>query len=161
MLQTYRRRDLVSRGEWLATILGQLINDEKGAKEFLSAIADVWKEEDYWLPESVDGDRPDPGLLKAMGYRVGWHHGQPPETRALVIAFLLMSRHLPRIKDRQYMEEWGAPLSLKRYQKLDSVLRNLIEDKRRTRNPGMARAIEEWQDDLEAARFLWEDLKKS
>ena len=56
------------------------------------------------------------------------------------------------------MEQWGEPLSLQRYQKFVSVLRNLIDDKRRTGDPRLVRAITEWEQDLEVARFVWEEL---
>jgi hypothetical protein len=52
-----RSRDLVSRGEWLATILDRFNDNERGAQEILRAIADAWKEEDCSLPEDVDRGR--------------------------------------------------------------------------------------------------------
>ena len=78
----------------------------------------------------------------------------------LLISFLLSSPHLPRIKDKEYMKDWGEPLSLKRYKKFDRALRNLIEDKRRTGDPRMGRATEEWQEDLEVACLIWDEIKK-
>jgi hypothetical protein len=46
---------------------------------------------------------PDPGLLKAIGYRVSWHHGQPPMTRARVITFLMTSA-FSRLKGLEWRE---------------------------------------------------------
>jgi hypothetical protein len=62
---------------------------------------------------------------------------------------------LPPIKNRQCLEECGEPLSLKRYEKFVSALRNLIEDKRQLADPSMMKAIMEWED-LEIACILWE-----
>jgi len=72
-----------------ATILERQFEcDQEGAEELLSAIADVWEEKSYSLPEGSDWERPDPGLLKAIGYRVGWQRvGFKPTVRLLYNGF--------------------------------------------------------------------------
>jgi hypothetical protein len=94
------------RGLWLAQLLER---DCEKCRELLKEIQEqIFRTELLSLPPGGDSERPDPGLLKAVGYHVGWRFGQVPEMRQFIIAFILIAEHLPAIKDVEYMAEWGS-----------------------------------------------------
>ena len=114
-----------------------------------SLIADIQKE---WQRRRVcgdvirDDDRPEQGLLAALGYHVGHSDGRPAEFRRLVLK-LVLEGELPMIHSADYMAEWGEPNSSKRFEKLVRVLQNLVDGSRS--KPRSKLAVRQWSEDLE------------
>jgi len=97
--------------------------------------------------------RPNEGLLKTIGYKVG-KDGIPRERRRLILDRILKGK-IPFCGSKAYMVEWGAPSTRKRYNKLNTVINRLII---RNRNmPGIEKAILEWSEDLEYLRDKYKD----
>ena len=84
----------------------------------------------------VDFDRPDTGMLAALGYRVGQTQGRPPRARREILKFVLQGE-LPMVHSASYSEEWGEPGSFKRYRKSNRT------------KPNMRAAVRDWSEDLE------------
>lgn len=91
-------------------------------------------------------DRPEQGVLGALGYHVGHSQGKSSDTRRMVLKYVLEGE-LPMIHSVNYMNEWGEPNSLQRFEKLARVLANMIEGNQR--NPNSKLAVRQWREDLD------------
>lgn len=88
----------------------------------------------------IDFDRPEVGMLAALGYRVGHAEGRPPQFRREILKYVL-SGELPMVHSASYTEEWGEPGSSTRYSKLIRFLQNNVENNEA--KPGMKLAVKE------------------
>jgi hypothetical protein len=110
----------------------RLIVSNRNVDDAERLITDIQKE---WQRRRASGDavrdydRPEQGMLGALGYHVGHSQGQSTETRRLILKFVLEGE-LPMIHSANYTVEWGEPHSLTRLEKLGRVLENLIEGNR-------------------------------
>jgi hypothetical protein len=94
----------------------------------------------------VDYDRPERGLLAALGYHVGHNQGQSSEVRRLILKYVLEGE-LPMIHSAEYMKEWGEPNSSTRFQKLARFLGNMVEGNQA--KPNSQLAVKQWREDLD------------
>ena len=117
-------------------------------------------ERDEWFPwpSTVVSQRPTigklcsfdwrpQGMLSLLGYHVGetlpLHHS----IRESILEYAF-EHHLPPVGDMTYFDEWSAPGSARRLQKLANTLASFTRNAKR-RNPlTLARAIDEWELDL-------------
>lgn len=131
----------------LRSIVGnRRIND---AQQLITDIQNEWQRRRACGDAIPNFDRPEQGLLGALGYHVGQSHGAATEMRRLILKFVLEGE-LPMIHSASYMLEWGEPNSSKRFEKLVRVLENLIEGNRR--KPNSKLAVKQWSEDLEWLR---------
>jgi hypothetical protein len=86
----------------------------------------IWRSQISFLDPGVDRDRPDFGVLRTIGYRIGTY-GVDPEVRRWLLG-LLMNGQIPPVKDLGYVAEWGTPDSPRRYYKLMRTLQNLASN---------------------------------
>jgi hypothetical protein len=143
----YERMPPEDRGPYFRNLVIQFVSRGNAeAEKLIHRIFDIWIREAEQLPPGKDLDRPDPGLLKALGYSVA-RDGPSDSVRQLLLTFALSSPVLPPVKDRGYMAEWGEPNTIKRYSKLRRVLNFFIED--HSFDPRMQSAIARWNDDLD------------
>ncbi|WP_406853792.1 hypothetical protein ABEG18_14620 [Alsobacter sp. KACC 23698] len=152
-----RRMDPLERGDFLAITLARL-EAKPEASYVLNRIERVWRDEAYFLPPGFDRERPDPGLLKCLGYRVGRTQGQPAQIRIMIIFFLLSAETLPPVKDALYMGEWGDAWSRKRLDKFVRVQKRLIEEAAEDYRQDLA--IAEREEDIKVARWAWEQYNE-
>ncbi len=90
---------------------------------------------------------PDMGLLKYMGYQVGYN-GKDKISRTEILTNVFHSSHLPKVQSRAYMEEWGDAASSQRLHKIANSIASFAKNaKKRSKPPELA--IEEWEEDLE------------
>jgi hypothetical protein len=115
------------------------------AKETIIAIQEEWARRRALGDAFVDFDRPELGMLGALGYRVGQTDGRTPSVRKEIVRYVL-DGELPMVHSASYTEEWGEPGSAKRYSKLVRFLQNKIENNRN--NPSMKVAVSQWSEDL-------------
>jgi hypothetical protein len=119
-----------------------LIAKEKqveAAKAMIAAIQKEWERRRNVGDAFTDFDRPEVGMLAALGYRVGHTEGKPPRVRRLTLQFMLEGE-LPMVHSANYTEEWGEAGSFKRYRKLVRFLQNNIAN--------MKQAVKDWSEDL-------------
>lgn len=93
------------------------------------------------------------GFLSLVGYRVGRNEGLSLSYRQRILSEVFRS-HLPPVFPKEYIEEWGAPESSKRLQKMAETIAALTRNARR-RGSLMETAIKHWEKDLE---FLYYDF---
>src|SRR5690349_12305450 len=102
-LQTESYEQLLQR--FLNSI--RLIANMKNVENAQLLIADIQAE---WQRRRISGDavpdhdRPEQGVLGALGYHVGHSQGQPTGTRQLILKFLLEGE-LPMVHSASYMAE--------------------------------------------------------
>ena len=119
--------------------------DVDNARTLIAVIQKEWQRRRVCGDAICDDDRPEQGMLGALGYHVGHSQGQPAETR-LILKFVLEGE-LPMVHSANYMVEWGEPNSSKRFEKLVRVLQNLIDGNRS--KPRSKLAVGQWSEDLE------------
>ena len=93
---------------------------------------------------------PAEGVLSAFGYKVG-DFGIRDQNERLRILRLILRSELPPIKTPKYLREWGEPHSLKRENKLKSVLLALIHSAKQRRlatKNYYVNACKAWESDL-------------
>ena len=123
--------------------------------EKIIEIASHWSHTRATLDVGQDRNRPEFGVLRAIGYQVG-NEGVDPKIRHWLLEYA-MQGVLPPIKDRSYMEEWGEPESKKRFYKVKRVIEYLIEDHS---NPNIFdKALRDWQKDLDYLDKKWGYLR--
>jgi hypothetical protein len=116
------------------------------AKRLIVAIQQEWKRRRNH-GDAINGfERPETGMLAALGYHVGQMQGQLARTRREILKFVL-GGELPMVHSASYTDEWGEPNSPKRYWKLVRFLQNNIENNRT--NPTKKLAVRHWSEDFE------------
>jgi hypothetical protein len=89
------------------------------------------------------------GLLSYMGYHVGNTQGVVTGKRRKILTEVFCGP-VPPLFPRYYLEEWGVPSSAHRLRKLAETLASFIRNaKRRHNSDSLAKAIDQWTDDLE------------
>ena len=87
------------------------------------------------------------------------HQGQKTPIRRQILKHLL-ERQLPMVGSPAYTEEWGAPKSSKRYEKLTRVLESQLSNPGDINRPNMEKAIIELAEDLEWVQRTYAHLAK-
>jgi len=96
------------------------------------------------------------GMLSTLGYHVGTVQGEKTPIRRQILKYLL-ERQLPMVGSPAYTDEWGAPNSRERYQKLVRFLESFINSPQQQDN---AAAIIMWSEDLEWVQTTYAHLVK-
>ena len=115
------------------------------AKKMVSAIQEEWKRRRTLRDTFVCFDRPEVGMLAALGYHVGHIQGQPSRIRRQILKYILEGE-LPMVHSANYTDEWGEPNSSTRYWKLVRFLQNNIESNQTKLD--MKLAVKQWSEDL-------------
>lgn len=125
------------------------------ARSILQQIEDEWKIRlvDYLLGDKKS-TRPEQGMLKTIGYKVG-NDGLTYTKRRLILDRLILGE-LPFCGSPSYMAEWGNPRTKKRYRKLRDVLSQLIFKNKRFQE--MEVATGDWDDDLKYVKKKWHEV---
>jgi len=87
------------------------------------------------------------GMLSLLGYHVGEVLPLHPSIRERILEYAF-EHHLPPVADVPYFHEWGEPRSARRLQKLANTLAALARNAKRRNAAALARAIDEWEQDL-------------
>ena len=130
---------------------------EKGKKideafSLLNQIEHEWKKRlDDYLKGDRKATRPDQGMLKTIGYKVG-NDGIIYTKRRLILDRLI-NGILPFCGSPSYMAEWGEPKSKQRFKKLRDVLNQLIFKNKNF--PEMDVAVGDWSEDLKYIKDKW------
>ncbi len=127
----------------------RLIAGSRQVEDAQRMIADIqreWQRRRDRGDATLNYDRPEQGVLAALGYHVGHSQGQSSGTRRLILKHVLEGG-LPMIHSATYMNEWGEPNSLKRFEKLVQFLGNMIEGNQM--RPNSKLAVRQWREDLE------------
>ena len=131
-----------------------LIERRKNEEQANHVLREIQKEWELRLAKQIVGeyksDRPQIGLLSSLGYSVG-ESGVRTKRRRLIIDYII-NETLPFVGSPSYMAEWGKPSTKKRYNKLQTVLSEMIFQ---NKNKGWDKAIIEWTEDLEYLREKW------
>lgn len=95
-----------------------------------------------------DGEWPETGVLKNMGYTVG-KQGLIPSARQDILR-LVLGVELVAGSDGAdwYIEQWGKPMSAKRLHKMANCIAAFTQSKKRVRNYDYSEAIADWESDL-------------
>lgn len=134
-----------------------LVNNEQvdDAREILSLIQSEWaKRVSLGEFKKYKATTPDEGMLKGVHYQVGKREGKPENVRHELLNFI-MTGTLPPVGSPPYYEEWGKPLSTKRYQKLERVLTAFIRKFKNSENH--IQAVSEWSVDKLYLEENWKD----
>jgi hypothetical protein len=119
------------------------------AESVITAVEQEWKKR---LERAKAGTylaaRPNDGMLATLGYRVGRVNGEKMPIRRQILK-LLFERQLPMVGSPAYTDEWGAPKSSKRYDKLTRFLESQLNNPGNINRPNMEKAMIEWREDLE------------
>ena len=130
---------------------------EKGKKidealNLLTQIEHEWKKRlDNYLNGDQKATRPDQGMLKTIGYKVG-NDGMIYTKRRLLLDRVI-NGVLPFCGSPSYMAEWGDPKTKQRFKKLRDVLNQLIFKNRNF--PEMDVAVGDWSEDLKYIKDKW------
>ena len=130
---------------------------EKGKKidealNLLNQIEHEWKKRlDNYLNGDQKATRPDQGMLKTIGYKVG-NDGMIYTKRRLLLDRVI-NGVLPFCGSPSYMAEWGSPKTKQRFKKLRDVLNQLIFKNRNF--PEMDVAVGDWSEDLKYIKDKW------
>lgn len=130
---------------------------EKGKKideafSLLNQIEHEWKKRlDDYLKGDRKATRPDQGMLKTIGYKVG-NDGIIYTKRRLILDRLI-NGILPFCGSPSYMAEWGEPKTKQRFKKLRDVLNQLIFKNKNF--PEMDVAVGDWSEDLKYIKDKW------
>jgi len=130
---------------------------EKGKKidealNLLTQIEHEWKKRlDNYLNGDQKATRPDQGMLKTIGYKVG-NDGMIYTKRRLLLDRVI-NGVLPFCGSPSYMAEWGGPKTKQRFKKLRDVLNQLIFKNRNF--PEMDVAVGDWSEDLKYIKDKW------
>ena len=91
---------------------------------------------------------PKVGLLSYIGYHVG-RSGNPSRQRQEILGGIFRDEDLPRVYSPQYMAEWGSARSSTRLRKMAESIASFARLKKRQDLVKFARAINDWEADLE------------
>lgn len=120
-----------------------------GEMDFAWPTTDVVSDSsDQLLVDFVDGEWPETGVLKNLGYRVG-HNGLPElDRQATLDKTFQIELVAGSIGADGYIDQWGKPRSQDRLQKIANCLATFAKTKKRTRHGDYAEAISNWESDL-------------
>ena len=130
---------------------------EKGKKideasNLLNQIEHEWKKRlDNYLNGDQKATRPDQGMLKTIGYKVG-NDGMIYTKRRLLLDRVI-NGVLPFCGSPSYMAEWGGAKTKQRFKKLRDVLNQLIFKNKNF--PEMDVAVGDWSEDLKYIKDKW------
>lgn len=91
------------------------------------------------------------GMLAYLGYHVGLSSTLSAAQRLRLLGHVFVMR-LPPLNGIAYMRQWGAPDTGTRLRKIAEGLASFARNAKRRRNPNLAEAIRQWEDDLEGLR---------
>jgi hypothetical protein len=91
------------------------------------------------------------GMLAYLGYHVGLSSTLTAAQRMRLLGHVFVMR-LPPLNGIAYMRQWGAPDTGTRLRKIAEGLASFARNAKRRRNPNLAEAIRQWEDDLEGLR---------
>lgn len=128
------------------------------AEKEIVAIQNEWQRRRSQGDAFTDFERPETGMLRAFGYRVGHTEGRPPGERKKILKYVLQGE-LPMVHSASYTDEWGEPGSYKRYRKIVRFLQNNIESNQN--KPGVKLAVKEWSEDLAWVEQYWHSSEES
>lgn len=95
-----------------------------------------------------DGEWPETGVLKHMGYTVG-RRGLVVSARHDVLRKVLGVELVAGSDGADwYIEQWGSPMSAKRLHKMANCIAAFAQSKKRVRNSDYSEAIADWESDL-------------
>ncbi len=106
------------------------------------------------------------GLLSYVGYRVG-NEGEPERVRQSILDWVFHN-HLPNVKFKSYMLEWGDPESVTRLRKMAQTLAALTRNNKRNTHADYSVTIQNRESDLKYLyeeyyvgrfQFVWPSLK--
>ena len=129
------------------------------------AISSEWKRRaarNEWFPwpttDALGGDGsltaagwPDEGMLRYLGYHVGETNPTPEVERRLILDYAF-EKDLPPLNDSQYYSAWGECSAPERLSKLANTIAAFARNAKRRDPIALARAIREWESDLEYLR---------
>lgn len=93
------------------------------------------------------GGRPDPGVLRQMGYRVG-RSGLGPSRRRSILEKVYEAKLVATSTETvDYISEWGGPSTRARARKMERALAGFISNAMR-KDADMSEAIDDWESDL-------------
>ncbi len=95
------------------------------------------------------GEWPASGVLSQMGYHVGQSGLAPGPRRAILEQVVGVELVAVSQETLAYIQEWGAPSSRQRLQKMANCLTGFARGARRKSNANMSEAIGDWESDLE------------
>jgi hypothetical protein len=95
-------------------------------------------------------DRPEKGVLARLGYHVG-NEGEKTTKRRIILE-RAVNGILPFVPNPAYMDEWGEPGTEQRLGKLAMTIAFFVRDKKKYKDEKYAKAIIEWEEDLEWLR---------
>ena len=90
-------------------------------------------------------------MLGFLGYHVGKTEPTRRDFRRCVLEYVFEC-HLPPLNDRCYFLEWGQPGTTQRLKKLANTLAALTRNAKRRDAVSYARAIGDWEGDLDFLR---------
>lgn len=109
---------------------------------------EVIPQSDRLVVDFGDGDWPETGVLKHMGYTVG-HHGLVESERRAALETVYAVELVPGSDGADwYIEQWGEPRTARRLQKLANCLASFANTKRRSQTRDYSEAIADWESDL-------------
>lgn len=118
------------------------------AHTVLDAIKNEWARRcDLAKKGQYMANPPKEGLLARMRYHVG-KDGVPTPLRRTILA-QVVEGEIPPIPNPTYMDDWGDAGTEKRLQKLVNSLVFFVTDNMRFKDAARAKAIIEWQEDLD------------
>ena len=91
------------------------------------------------------------GMLAYLGYHVGLSSTLTAAQRMRLLGHVFVMR-LPPLNGIGYMRQWGAPDTGTRLSKIAEGLASFARNAKRRRNPNLAEAVRQWEDDLEGLR---------
>lgn len=91
---------------------------------------------------------PPVGILKRFGYCVGATHAVPATKRRKILESIFILQQLPLWHSPSHVTEWGGPMSSRRFWKIHNCLQTFIANAERNDPERFARAIREWNEDL-------------
>jgi hypothetical protein len=139
---------------------------EHPALQYLEERGFEWPSTNIRLTESesttvafTSMDSPETGLLRLMGYQVGYTGLDEKQRRRILDRVLSMELRPASSRDRYYLDQWGRPSSAKRLHKMANCLAAFAASKKRIRNKDYSVAIEEWESDLAYLKKAYSSLR--
>jgi hypothetical protein len=130
------------------------------AESIIAAIEREWNERlDRARAGTYSYTTPNEGMLATLGYRVGSVNGEKTPIRRQILKHVL-ELQLPMVGSPAYTDEWGAPKSSKRYEKLTRFLESQLNNPGNNDRPNMEKAMIEWREDLEWLQRTYAHLAK-
>ncbi len=104
------------------------------------------------------GDWPQVGMLKFLGYSVGVN-GEMKATRQSILRDLFQMPQLPKVDNQSYVDAWGSAESSARLKKMAHSIAAFCRAARRRDEDALSVAIDEWEEDLAWLKTTFYDGK--